>query len=448
MKLRAIIKKDLKILFKDKAALVVLFLLPLMFITVMSFALMPVFNSDGGNIVKILVVDEDKTERSQEFINQINEVGGIKAVTEIDQKNVSLKEGKEYIKKGKYPMLLQIPNHFEARVVKNEKLTMNVYEDPAQANTNSVIKKAIEGVSREFSVEFLVAKLADNQIKDIKNTVNEEINSIRNETNELLQAEQDKIQKASGTVIEMPEISQGKEDIDYDGIKKELVTAAENSLNQPAIQTNSVNVSGGNKNKNPDSFQQSVPGYTVMFAFFIVLFASRSFVTERNEGTFNRILAAPISKMSLLVGKMIPNLIIGLVQVFTMFLFGRFVFGMSLGDSILGIVFLSVAVVFVSSSLGLFVASFVKSEAQVVGVSMMIVLTLAALGGTMVPLFIMPEFMQKIALITPHAWALIGYQDLLVRGQGLEDIFLNIFVLFCIGTVLTAISTFKMKLDQ
>lgn len=448
MKLRAIIKKDVKILFKDKAALVVLFLLPLMFITVMGFALMPVFNADGGNIVDILVVDHDKTTQSKEFIRDINRVEGIKAITELDKKTLKLEESKEYIIKGKYSMLIEIPKGFETNVVKNNKITINVFEDPAQANTNSVITKAIEGVSREFSIQFLVSFMVDNQIEDIKNMVNEEIDSMQTDINTQMQTELDKIKAQSGITINLPEVTDSEDDLDYNRIKENLVTEAENSLNEPTIQTKSENVSGGNESKNPDSFQQSVPGYTVMFAFFIVLFASRSFITERNEGTFKRILAAPVSKRSLFIGKMVPNFIIGLVQVFSMLLFGRFVFGMSLGDSILGLILISVAMVFVSSSLGMFVASFVKTEAQVVGLSMMIVLTLAALGGTMVPLFIMPEFMQKIALITPHAWALTGYQDLLVRGYGLEEISLNIIVLLCIGLVLTVLSIFRMEFDK
>ncbi|MDQ0229069.1 ABC transporter permease [Metabacillus malikii] len=447
MKLSAIIKKDVKILFKDKAALVVLFLLPLMFITVMSFALMPVFNADGGNVVKVLVVDQDKTTQSKQFIKDINKVEGIKAVTEIDKKTLDLKESKQYITNGKYPLLIEIPKGFETNVVKNEKVTLNVFEDPAQANTNSVITKAVEGVSREFSIQFLVSIMVDNQVKNIQTMVDEEIDTIQTDLNSEIQTELDKIKEQSGIDIAIPAVANEEENLDYDGIKDDLVTEAGNALNEPAIQTKSETVSGGNESKKPDSFQQSVPGYTVMFAFFIVLFASRSFITERNEGTFKRILAAPVSKGSLFVGKMIPNFIIGLVQVFSMLLFGRFVFGVSLGDSLLGLILISVAMVFVSSSLGMFVASFVKTEAQVVGLSMMIVLTLAALGGTMVPLFIMPEFMQKIALITPHAWALTGYQDLLVRGQGLADISLNIIVLLCIGLVLTTLSIFRMKFD-
>ncbi|MNP04131.1 Inner membrane transport permease YhhJ [compost metagenome] len=185
-----------------------------------------------------------------------------------------------------------------------------------------------------------------------------------------------------------------------------------------------------------------------MFAFFTVMFAGRSFIYERNEGTFRRILTAPIDKLNLFLGKMLPNYMIGIFQTLVMFGFGHFVFGMSLGDSPFGLIFISMSMIWASTTLGMLIASLVRTESQVTGFSMLVVLTLAALGGTMVPLFIMPDIMQKIALITPHAWALSGYQDLLVRGMGIGDVLTNILALLGFGAVFISISIWRMRFDD
>jgi ABC-2 type transport system permease protein len=60
----------------------------------------------------------------------------------------------------------------------------------------------------------------------------------------------------------------------------------------------------------------------------------------------------------------------------------------------------------------------------------------------------MPNIMQQIALVTPHAWALSGYQDLLVRGMMIEDVWTNILALFTFGAIFISISIWRMRFDD
>jgi ABC-2 type transport system permease protein len=182
-----------------------------------------------------------------------------------------------------------------------------------------------------------------------------------------------------------------------------------------------------------------------MYAFFIIMYAGRSFLNERNDGTFRRILAAPVDRWQLFMGKMIPNYLIGIVQVVVLFAFGHFVFDMSLGSSFTGLIVVTLTLVWASSCLGMLIAAVFKTDSQISGWSVLLALTLAALGGTMVPLFIMPDIMQNIALITPHAWALTGYQDILVRGLGFEHVLVNSIVLLGFGICFLLISLWKMN---
>jgi ABC-2 type transport system permease protein len=93
-------------------------------------------------------------------------------------------------------------------------------------------------------------------------------------------------------------------------------------------------------------------------------------------------------------------------------------------------VVVSLATSAAATGLGLLVATLGKTPEQVGGLSTMLALTLAAVGGMMVPSFAMPEFMQTLGKLSPHYWALSGYQDVLVRGLGVADV-LNEAVVLC-----------------
>jgi len=80
------------------------------------------------------------------------------------------------------------------------------------------------------------------------------------------------------------------------------------------------------------------------------------------------------------------------------------------------------ALALAANGLGLLVASLGKSEAQVEGLAVFLAITLSALGGMLVPAYVMPGAMRTLSLFTPHAWALAGYQDVIVRGLGVGEV--------------------------
>lgn len=170
-------------------------------------------------------------------------------------------------------------------------------------------------------------------------------------------------------------------------------------------------------------FQVSVPGNAVLFGFFLGLTVALSFVEERRTGTWRRLLAAPVSRSTLLIGKLVPWFLVGLVQMAFLFGVGAGAFGMNVGGSLLALVALTMAVVACAVALGLFIASFGGTEKQVGSIGSIALLVMGLLGGAMIPRMAMPDTMQIIGLATPHGWALEGYYALLIReGATLADI--------------------------
>jgi ABC-2 type transport system permease protein len=164
-------------------------------------------------------------------------------------------------------------------------------------------------------------------------------------------------------------------------------------------------------------YQVLVPSYTVMFAFFLINIMAHSFITERDLGTLRRLQAAPIGPFSLVAGKTAPFYIISLAQGLLLFLFGKLLFGMSWGPTPWVLPLVIAATSLAATTLGLLTATMVRSDAQVSAYATLMVITLAGISGCFMPRDWLPDLMRKVSLATPHAWALIAYQQLLATDS-------------------------------
>jgi len=159
-----------------------------------------------------------------------------------------------------------------------------------------------------------------------------------------------------------------------------------------------------------------VPTYTVMFAYFLVLTVGWLFVAERRQGTLKRLRASPLSRGQILLGKLLPCFLLSLAQGFFLLGAGKLIFGMSWGASpgwLLPVVF---STSLSAMGMALLVAAVARSEAQVAIYGTLLVLVLAGISGCLMgDRDLMPENMQRLSLITPHAWALVAYRQLLAN---------------------------------
>jgi len=203
---------------------------------------------------------------------------------------------------------------------------------------------------------------------------------------------------------------------------------------------------GYSAGRRPTATEQNVPAYTIFGVFFIVLTLASSFLREKQDGTFQRILTAPLSKTALLIGKLLPYYVVNLIQIGLMFAVGIILFDMKPGY-LPALILVSMALAAAANGLGLLVAALGKSEAQVNSLSVLLSITLAALGGMMVPAFIMPGFMKTLSLFTPHAWALAGYHDVIIRGLGLREVLPETGVLLGFAALFFAGALWRFRFD-
>ena len=197
----------------------------------------------------------------------------------------------------------------------------------------------------------------------------------------------------------------------------------------------------------------AVPSMTVLFVFLTAQTTAQSIYEEKKIGSFRRLLAAPLSRFSLMSGKLTPNFIIVILQVVVIFFAAIVIFpllGMdklTLGEDPLALVLLVLVTALCSTTLGALIAALAHTEAQIGGLSTAALWVMAFVGGTIVPLFLVSDALAAIGKVTPQFWAVTGFYDLLVRGQGLSDIIDSLLALLGFSVLFMAIALWRFDFD-
>jgi len=197
-------------------------------------------------------------------------------------------------------------------------------------------------------------------------------------------------------------------------IEESLPTISIGSKPSTDLITFDVQKIGEVEAKNPSNFV--IPGYLVMFVFFLAAIGAEAIVRERQNQTLERLLASSVRRETILAGIFGGTAFKGLVQVLLFWAAGLLIFRMDLGASPTAVVLMSILMVLVSSAFSLMLATLVRTERAAIAIGVLTSLVLAPLGGCWWPLFITPKWMQFLARLTPHGWATTGFNKLLVFG--------------------------------
>jgi ABC-2 type transport system permease protein len=402
--------KDVKILFTDVGGVVTLFLMPMMFIVVMSTAMRGMYQDGPSNAPRLLpVVNLDRGGLAAEVIAQLDELEGIETRSFWEGEALTRDQAESLVSQGDIAMAVVFPTDFseqvEARLDDSAAVaTIEFVTDPA-SSTQFVapIQAMVFGVAERIAE----ATLAPRRIEAA-------------------------LELAFAGVP-------GAEQMVPESITFEAEAESIVSLSQVAPPEMELEVF-------PDSYQQNVPGYTVFGVFFIVSVVSSSILQEKHDGTFRRLLAAPLARPALLAGKLLPYYLVNLVQVAVMFAVGRLLFGMRLGDP-LALVIISMALAAAATGLGVLVATFGKTERQIDSLATLLTLAMSALGGCLIPSFVMPEAMQSLAHFVPHYWAMQGLQDVLVRGAAVAGILPEAGALIAFAAAFFLVGVWRFRFD-
>lgn len=174
-------------------------------------------------------------------------------------------------------------------------------------------------------------------------------------------------------------------------------------------------------------------GIAVMFLLFGATGSGGSLLEEQESQTLHRLLTTQLTMDQLLMGKWLYQTTLGVVQIFVMFLWGWLIFGVDLWNHFDGFLLMTTVTAGAAASFGLLLATISRSRGQLNGISVILILTMSALGGSMVPRYLMSETLRDAGLYTFNAWALDGYDKVFWRELPASELWPQICVLMLCG---------------
>lgn len=420
MKAWSITLKDLQIFFKDRGALIYLFLMPIGFIMLFG-GLAAADTGEQTQLLPLTAVNSDAGgQAAQDFI-------GLLADTElVEVRLLGQAEAEEGLDQAEISWVLFIPASFSGDLAADRQVQVRLVVHPNHDQIGlETVTRAIETASMNMSMlDYL-----DDSLRQLR-AMQAAVPYIFNSFNTDLIEQQVELQQAQAA-------------------DRPLILVEETTPKQ-ALE---ADVEEGAEAELPSVGQVAVVGFAVLFVFLAAQTTAKGIYEEKRLGSFRRLLAAPIGKGELLGGKLLPNFLLTLVQILVMFLAGVFLIpllgipALELGGNLLGLVVISLVVALCSTSLGIFIAAIAHTEGQVGGISSGILWVAGLLGGSIVPLFLFPPFMDKIARFVPHYWANQAYFGLIFRGQSLAELWPTLLALLGFTGLFFAIGLWRFDFD-
>ena len=389
-KIIQILKKEFLIIGRDVHSVAVLFIMPAIFILIMSLAMRDLFDIHAPVQINILVVDQDGGPVSKEFLNNLGKLDAL-AIQKLDpHSTVDQITRRMFEKDYKFAFILtdRFSSFVENKSGGQDQKPLMLMVNPTVGTHTQLVLKNILG-----------SNLAKMRVQ---------------------------------TFIRSHEKWLALAGID----KQKLMEPVDTSIGIQYVYKNKQDY------KIPSAVQQSVPAWLVFSMFFIVIPISNTFIAERTQGTLLRLKSINISKYYLLFGKIVPYFLINLIQVALMILIGMYVVPLlggtafTLGSSWGGLLLIAASVSFSAIAFALLIASIARTTEQATTIGAVSNIIFGAVGGIMIPKFVMPDFMQRLSNLSPMSWGLEGFLDVFLRNGDIRDVLPKAILLLAFGTVM------------
>ncbi|MCU0521596.1 MAG: ABC transporter permease [Anaerolineae bacterium] len=406
----AIAWKDMLIVLKDKGALAVYFLMPLLFASLMGIAFANTSGSGETAIeIAIIVANQDRGTYGQMVVDGLKQAT-VLAVTEENDPTAA----DRLVAEGQAAAALIIPADLSDRIDAGETAAITLIKDPAQQEAANIVA----GVTNQAMAE--IGMLA-----------------------ELRYGVHAVTSQSPGYDKAPPEMAAAAEAQTL-GV---IWTAVQQMRQSPVIAVEETAVANTKELEDWNPMTYNVPGFTVAFAFFLVGTMASTLLAEKEEGTFRRLMSSPMPRGAVITGKILAYVGIVFLQVIVMFTAGSVFFRMPLGEAPLALALLTLALALASASMGILLGTFCHSSKQADQLGMVLGFVLLALGGTIFPVWKAPGLMGILCRFTPSAWAIEAYMGMFADGWTLARITPNILALlgFAVAFAAVAIRRFRFE---
>ncbi|MDE1192007.1 MAG: ABC transporter permease [Arachidicoccus sp.] len=419
MKLWAAIKKDFRILLRDKVGLSLMFLMPILLVIIVTVIQNNTFDLLNKNSVPLVICSNDAGSASKQFIEAIDKIGMFH-VQQINDE--SEKQFADYLHKNNSSIGIFIPSNFSDLI--NTKA--------ATISSKALNSFGLQGdsVTQNHSSNSAFTFYYDPEIQPSFKL---------------------SIQGALSSALQMIESKQVLRSLYFSINEKPLPDSLENDMLNSDIKISEVSLSLNNNEGVPNATQHNVPAWTIFAMFFIIMSLGGSVVREKISGSFIRLKTLPTNFYMALLSKQIVFLIVTFLQAAIIFAIGIFLFpkiglpAMQLPADVSTLLSVTFFCGWCAVSYAICVGVFANTQEQANGFGAISIVIFAVIGGLMVPSFAMPDSFKSIMQISPLHWCLEAYYGLFLKGGKLGDVLNNILPIFVTIIVMQLLILWGLK---
>jgi ABC-2 type transport system permease protein len=414
----AIVRTAIVSLRRDRGALALSFILPVVFFSI--FAVIFGGRRNTTPKVNLLVVDEDNSSASRRLVRGLQQEGSL--VVETRPAPVKGAEQPEYtaataeaaVKTGTAPVAVIIPHGFGQNPISFSPPDANRPQIQLLEDSGDVVApQVVSGLLQKIAMTALPDVMAEQGSKYIDQFAGG-----------LTHEQRDRIEQSLGYLRQQQD--------------RGARASASGNGSGGILAVTSRAVVGQNKNNPMVSFYAAAIG--VMFLLFTASGAAGALLDEAESGTLDRVLSSRVTMTTLMLGKLTFNSLLAFSQLVLMFLWGWAVFRLDFWSHIPGFVVMGVSSAVAVAAFGILLASICRTRAQLGALSTLVILVMSSIGGSMFPRFLMPEAMQKAGLLTINAWAIDGFTKVFWRDEPVSHLWPQLLVLLGIAIVLFGIA--------
>ena len=417
-----IVLNDLRIYFSQRGNLIGLLVIPVLLTLVLGYSL----GGSGGGPTRLRVdlIDLDQTDMSAQLIDELRAANDALVLCPLDNDAddyCRLEDGPLHLERaidraraGGTGALIVIPAGYAAALENFQRASIDYYStaDPLQPGP---VLQSLNAVLQRVNSASMTRGVAGALLENVT------------------------------TAIELPGLG---EETRADFLHSLYIRAQEMLSERPAAVRFTVAGSvGGSEDGSDNGFNQSAPGMGTLYVMFTVLGGMAVLLRERRQWTLQRLMALPLSRAQLLGSKIGVYFTLGMIQYFVVFIVGAAA-GMNFGSDPVALLAIMAAFVLCITALTFALAPWITNEGQARGVVLLLSLSLAPLGGAWWPLEIVPEFMQTLGHLSPVAWAMDGFHDLIWFNGRFGDVLPEISVLVAAAAVLFVIGVRSFKYES
>ena len=398
--------KDLKLMFRDRAALVFMLLAPFLLTIGMGFVTGRFSGSSSGlSDIPVVIVNLD----NEQLGNALADVFTSEELADLMEPTESFdpEAARRFIDEDQAAALVIIPEGFTRSIIpaegtsfgegfiQPEPVKIEVYTNPSRPLSAGVVKAIVD----EFVSRVEERRLAG--MTSISGLIQAGLLDPQNAESEARDLFQNGSQ-IENTVIRLRTNQEGAEAVVF------------------------------------DILAYMAPGMALLFLMYTVSYGGRSILAERSQGTLPRLLVSPTSNAQVLGGKVLGIFFMGVAQVGILILASTLLFGVQWGDA-LGVIVLILAAVFAATGWGMLITALARNPSQVGSIGTAMMLIFGILGGSFIDLQQMPSILRTLSKITPNAWGLDGFTTLALGGT-LPNLVGPLTALLIMGAVLFGIA--------